>query len=135
MLREDLTAVAALDGRLGAADRSTLLSAYFDEYEDRAFVVEGDDGELAGFAFPQSSAVGPWVAEGDEAAEAVLDAALSCAFDGSLMIVVPGQNIAAASILEKRGFTSKRRLVHMRLGESIPRRRDRIYGQASLAAG
>lgn len=46
----------------------------------RAFVVESDDGDVAGFA-----------------------------------------------------FTSQ--LVHMQLGESIPLLRDRIYGQASLAAG
>jgi ribosomal protein S18 acetylase RimI-like enzyme len=135
MLRADLAAVAELDRRVGVADRTALLSAYFDEYEGRAFVVDGDGGGIAGFAFAQASVVGPWVAESDDAAEAAIDAALSCKFDGPLMIVVPGQNTAAASLLEARGFASTRQLVHMRLGEAVPRRRDRIYGQASMAAG
>lgn len=135
MRREDLAAVSLLDRHVGAADRSALLSAYFDEYEARAFVVEGDDGEISGFAFAQDSVVGPWIAESDAAAEAALDAALACEFDGPLMIVVPGQNTAAASLLEQRGFACKSQLAHMRLGEFVPRRRDRIYGQASLAAG
>jgi GNAT superfamily N-acetyltransferase len=135
MLRADLAAVAELDRRVGVADRTALLSAYFDEYEGHAFVVDGDGGGIAGFAFAQASVVGPWVAESDDAAEAAIDAALSCKFDGPLMIVVPGQNTAAASLLEARGFASTRQLVHMRLGEAVPRRRDRIYGQASMAAG
>jgi GNAT superfamily N-acetyltransferase len=135
MLRVDLAAVADLDRRVGVADRTALLSAYFDEYEGRAFVVEGDGGGIAGFAFAQASVVGPWVAERDDAAEATLDAALSCEFNGPLMIVVPGQNTTAASMLERRGFAFTRQLVHMRLGEPVPRRRDRIYGQASMAAG
>jgi hypothetical protein len=135
MRREDLAAVSELDRRVGAADRFALLSAYFDEYDARAFVVDDDRGEISGFAFAQDSVVGPWVAESDAAAEAALDAALACKFDGPLMIVVPGQNTAAASMLERRGFASTSQLVHMRLGESVPRRRDRIYGQASLAAG
>jgi GNAT superfamily N-acetyltransferase len=135
MLRADLAAATELDRRVGVADRTALLSAYFDEYEGRAFVVEGDGGGIASFAFAQGSVVGPWVAESDDAADAALDAALSCEFNGPLMIVVPGQNTAAASMLERRGFAFTRQLVHMRLGEPVPRRRDRIYGQASMAAG
>jgi hypothetical protein len=117
MLREDLAAVSELDRRVGAADRFALLSAYFDEYEARAFVVHDDRGEISGFAFAQDSVVGPWVAESDAATEAALDAALACTFDEPLMIVVPGQNTAAASMLERRGFASMSQLVHMRLGE------------------
>ncbi len=51
------------------------------------------------------------------------------------MVVVPGQNTTAASILEMRGLAPTRQLTHMRLGEPVPRRRDHIYGQASMAAG
>jgi hypothetical protein len=59
MLREDLAAVAELDRRIGVADRTALLSAYFDEYEGRAFVVEADGGGIAGFAFASSQARTP----------------------------------------------------------------------------
>ncbi len=135
MARADLAAVADLDRRIGGADRSGLLAAYFDEFEGRAFVVEGADGAIDGFAFAQSEVVGPWVAETDAAAGAALGAVLSCAFDGEVSVSVPGQNASAATMLERRGIVFGRSLAHMRLGPPVARRRDRIYGQASLAAG
>ena len=134
MREGDLGGVAELDRRVGGADRGPLLRSYFDDFAARAFVVEGGEG-IEGFAFAQRRGVGPWVAEGDEAAAAVLDAALGCAFDGPVTIAVPGANAPAARLLEARGFAATRSLAHMRLGPPADRDRPRIYGQASLAAG
>ena len=134
MREGDLGGVAELDRRVGGADRGPLLRSYFDDFAARAFVVEGGEG-IEGFAFAQRRGEGPWVAEGDDAAAAVLDAALGCAFDGPVTIAVPGANAPAARLLEARGFAVTRSLAHMRLGPPADRDRTRIYGQASLAAG
>jgi GNAT superfamily N-acetyltransferase len=135
MARDDLAEVAELDRRVGGADRARLLAIYFDEYAGRAFVAEDARGRVAGFALAQAHTVGPWVAADDAAAESALDAALACPFEGAVTVAVPGANGAAAALLEARGFAFARSLAHMRLGPAVARRRDRIYGQASLAAG
>jgi hypothetical protein len=44
-------------------------------------------------------------------------------------------NPYAEAVLVGRGFTPTRSLAHMRLGDEPERRRDFLFGQASLAAG
>ena len=134
MRRDDLDAVVELDRRVGGADRGALLARYFDDFGARAFVVEGGGGASA-FAFAQPRAVGPWVADSDEAAAAALDRALASGFECAVTVPVPGANAAAARLLEARGFAPTRSLAHMRRGPEAARDRRRIYGQASLAAG
>lgn len=135
MAREDLAAVAALDRVSTGADRSRLLGIYLDEAPDRAFVVPGPEGAARAYAFAQRFAVGPWAATDPTAADAALVAALACDFPDGLTIASPSANATVAALLGPRGFAHARSLAHMRLGPPVARRRDLVYGQASLAAG
>jgi predicted N-acetyltransferase YhbS len=135
MSAADLPAVAALDRRVVGADRAPLLEFYYDEGPERAFVVDDGDGGVVGYAFAQRYAVGPWAAGDSAAARAALSGALSCTFPAGATIAVPAANGIAGVLLEPYGFARTRVLAHMRLGPPVDRRRDMVYGQASLAAG
>jgi GNAT superfamily N-acetyltransferase len=131
----DLDAIVALDRRITGGNRRKLIEAYMVDFARRAFVARGASGEVSGFVVAQSASIGPWIAEDAETAERLLDEALCVSFDDAVTVYAPATNVEAPAILIRRRFDRVRAVAHMRLGDEPARRRDRIFGQASLAAG
>lgn len=133
--REDLPAVAAFDAPRFGAERGDVLASYLDA-PDRAFVSRGAARQVCGFLFAQRQALGPWMAETPEDAEALLARALALPFDGAPSVIAPESHEYAARLLSRYGFAPQRTLAHMRRGgEPMPARRAHLYGQASFAIG
>lgn len=134
--REDLPAVGAFDTPRFGADRGDVLASYLADDSDRAFVSRDADGRVTGFLFAQRQALGPWMAETREDAEALLTRVLTLPFDGRPGVIVPESHEPAMHLLTRYGFTAQRSLAHMRRGgHTMPGRREKLYGQASFAIG
>jgi len=135
----DLPTLAAYDADRFGADRRAVLASYFMDAPEWAFAAYDASGEMAGFIFAgltRDGMLGPWIADGRDAAEALLAAALALPYDGPLNIQVPTANVGGGRLLERHGFRIDRTLRHMRRGGSPHHeRRLRIYGQASFAIG
>jgi GNAT superfamily N-acetyltransferase len=131
----DFEDVVALDGLIAGGDRRKLLTVYLAAFASRAFVARDEHGRISGFVIAQSLSIGPWIATDETAAAGLLDGALALDFAEPPVLASPAANTAAEQVIVERGFARARTLAHMRLGEEPARRRDLIYGQASLAAG
>lgn len=134
--RKDLPAVVAFDTpRFGAA-RGDVLASYLADDPDRAFVSRDAAGRVTGFLLAQPQALGPWMAETPEDAEALLARALVLPFDEAPIVIAPESHEHAARLLSRYGFAPQRSLAHMRRGgDPLPARRAHLYGQASFAIG
>ncbi len=122
-----IDAALTLDRDLIGWTRDAVLGAFL-RGEDARLVLESD-----GYAFVRGSVIGPWVAASETSAELVLNGCLS-AHAGPARAFVPGCNVHAAALLQRRGFIRSRTLRHMTRGTPAARR-SLIYGQASLAHG
>lgn len=131
----DHAALSALDARITGADRGRVLKSLLAEFPGRAFVSMEGQG-ISGYVFAQSQRIGPWLATGSEAAEALLEAALYLSFASPPEIAAPLSNTAARPMLERHGFLYKRTLRHMRRGGArLLSTRASIYGYGSFALG
>ena len=133
---EDVPALVEFDTPIFGANRARVLRALLAEFPGRAFWVEDEGGQIAGYLFAQTQRLGPWVAKRPQAAEVLLQAALSLPYDGAPLVVVPAMNTAAVEQVERFGFQLAGPHRHMRRGgANSPSRRVAIYGQASFALG
>jgi predicted N-acetyltransferase YhbS len=133
---EDVSALVEFDTPIFGANRARVLCALLTEFPGRAFLVENETGQIAGYLFAQPRRLGPWVAERPQAGEALLQAALALPYEGGPLVVVPGLNATAIEQLERCGFQLVSSHRHMRRGgATLPSRRAAIYGQASFAIG
>lgn len=136
LTRDDLPALVEFDARSFGGSREALLAASFHLYADRIFATHDESGALTGYVVAQEQRLGPWVAAGPEAAEALLAHALTLQYVAPPSILVPTLNLDATELLERSGFSYARELRHMRYGgEPALQRRERLYGQASFAIG
>jgi ribosomal protein S18 acetylase RimI-like enzyme len=133
--RSDLAALAKMDTKFFGADRSRVFSALLQAYPNRAFLSRDARGRMTGYMFVQETRVGPWVMpeSGDE--EALLQAALSLDFDGTISAVVPETNQRALDLLLGHGFEISRTNRHMVRGSATTGQRDKVYAQTSLSLG
>jgi len=133
---EELPEVIRYDeGRLGA-QRTGVLTAYYEEFPDRTFVARNPQGDIAGYLMAQARRLGPWVADTPELAGSLLQHALRLAFSLSPMALIPASNQAGRLLLKEAGFLPERRWQSMRLG-GIPdlHRRQWLYGYANFYCG
>jgi len=133
---EELPEVIRYDeARLGA-QRTGVLTAYYEEFPDRTFVARTPQGDIAGYLIAQARRLGPWVADTPELAGSLLQHALRLAFSPFPMALIPASNQAARLLLKKAGFLPERQWQSMRLG-GIPdlHRRQWLYGYANFYCG
>ncbi len=134
--KADLPAVVAFDAPYFGADRHAILTSYWADDPQRAFIVHDGNGQITGYLFAQPTTLGPWLVSTVEDAERLLMQALTLPFEGEPNVFVSAYNTAALQLLNRYGFTQQRTLSHMRRGRQIQRSRHTlIYGQASLGFG
>jgi ribosomal protein S18 acetylase RimI-like enzyme len=132
----DLAALAKMDAKFFGADRNRVFSTLLRVYPGRAFSSQDTRGQMTGYLFMQESRIGPWVMlePGDE--EALLQAALSFDFPGTISTVVPETNQRALELLRHHGFEVARTNRHMARGSATTiGQRDKVYAQTSLSLG
>jgi predicted N-acetyltransferase YhbS len=135
MTSADIAAVADADEPIFGTRRERVLSAFLEDFPQRAFVYE-DHGQIAGFVIAQEQRIGPWTAKSLEVAQTLLRTALQLPFAATPKVLIPTKNKAGAAMLVRHGFVLQNTLDHMRRGgENNPINRTQIYGQASFALG
>ena len=136
---ERLSAVLELDFAAFGADRSRVLRAlHLATGVDGFVALEGT--ALAGFAFvrPGTNAryLGPWVACGPEAAEALLHSALNRCAGQPLYVDISLANPHTATMVAVCGFSKQRHLIRMYRGvNSYPGDTGLVYGVAGPEIG
>jgi len=132
----DLDEVVAFDAPIFGAGRAAVIRSSCERYPGRAFVVEDATGRVSGYLIAGRTAIGPWSAASERAAETLLQAALALAYDDGPRLVLPASNGAGRALLERYGFVQTETLTHMRRGgPADPRDCAHIYAQASLMLG
>jgi ribosomal protein S18 acetylase RimI-like enzyme len=128
--------LAAFDAPLFGACRLKLLRAQLAEHAARCLVARDSNGAVAGYLIARDPVLGPWAAGTPQVAAALLNAALNLRFAQPPMVLVPRSNQHAAALLERSGFTLRRRLRHMRRGgNGLVGKPDALYGQSSFGHG
>jgi len=132
----DIQALADFDSPIFGADRTGLFQALLTDFPDRGFAVYDASGEMSGYLFAQTRRLGPWAARSPQAAEALLQVALTLTYKGVPLAIAPKTNTAALDLLGRYGFRQMLTNRHMQRGPStMPGRRTAIYGQTSFAIG
>jgi len=109
---------------------------YLASYPERCFVSRNPQGHITGCIVGQADALGPWIAQSHEEAEALLAHALTLAFQHPPQIRVPTSNHRALALVQAYGFREIRAFKHMRLGGiQHPQQREHIYALATAAIG
>ncbi len=131
----DLINLYAYDHRAFGADRSHLLRFINNESPGRAFVSRSNDGTMTGYVMAQDTAIGPFVADDDEAFDALLAAALSLEFPSTPSVCVPPGSRYRDRWLAA-GFTEVRSLRRQHLGiGALPGLHRLIGAQTSFGEG
>jgi len=119
MRADDLAAAIAIDAAAFGAARDFLLRSFFVRAPQLAFVTAAG----AGFALARpgriATQIGPIVAANEDAAAALLTAALGAA-SGSVFLDVADRWQQLGALLQQRGFTVQRPFLRMALGRSAP---------------
>jgi GNAT superfamily N-acetyltransferase len=119
MQADDMAAVADIDARAFGAPRPFLLQSFFARAPQLAFVT--NDG--AGFALARpgriAAQIGPIIAADEDAAAALLSAALGAA-SGPVFLDVADRWQKLGALLRARGFTVQRPFLRMALGRGAP---------------
>ena len=109
---------------------------YLASYPERCFVSRNPQGHITGCIVGQADALGPWIAQSHEEAEALLTHALTLAFQHPPRIRVPTSNHRALALVQAYGFREIRAFKHMRRGGTQhPQQREHIYALATAAIG
>jgi GNAT superfamily N-acetyltransferase len=133
---QDIQALADFDSPIFGANRTGLFQALLTDFPDRGFAVYDASGDMAGYLFAQTRRLGPWAARSPQAAESLLQAALTLSYKGVPLVIAPGTNTAASDLLGRYGFRHDFTNRHMQRGRSdIPGQRTAIYGETSFAVG
>jgi GNAT superfamily N-acetyltransferase len=128
----DLTRICDYDAQAFGADRSSILRDLQNRCPDAAFIAE-TGGKLTGFTLARpgriATQIGPLVADEQETAEHLLNAALA-SLSGPVIVDVFTHHRAMSALLARHGFTEQRPFTRMLNGPArLPRDR------AILSAG
>ena len=133
---QDLDELVQWDSLFFGADRRKVFQALLAFFPERAFMLRDETGQVAGYLFAQKNRIGPWVMRQPHGAEALLKAALTLPYEGTVSVAVPAVNQDAVELLPRYGFKQLRANRHMGRGRGEPPgQRSQIYAQTSLAAG
>jgi GNAT superfamily N-acetyltransferase len=132
-----LDRIAVSDAKAFGTDRSRVLHFLLEAYPGRAFQsLDGNGQDINGYLFAQQNRIGPWVMQDGDAAEGLLQAALSLPFSGPISVAVPGENTPAVALLQHYGFKPGRVNRHMGKGPGmLPGQREQVFAQTSLSLG
>lgn len=119
MQADDMAAVVEIDARAFGAPRAFLLQSFFARAPQLAFVTK--DGASFALARPGRIAtqIGPIIAANEDAATALLGAALG-AVSGPVFLDVADRCQKLGALLRERGFSVQRPFLRMALGRSAP---------------
>jgi GNAT superfamily N-acetyltransferase len=112
---DEVAALVALDRSIGGVGRAALLRSFTGRPATRAWRSDDGSGFVMRRAGRLATQVGPLVAADDEAALALLAAALG-EVGGRVFIDVPAHQPALQQALVRRGFVRQRPFVRMALG-------------------
>jgi ribosomal protein S18 acetylase RimI-like enzyme len=136
IIHSDLGLLAEADAEIFGADRSRVFSSLLRAYPKRAFFSQDSHGRVTGYLFAQAGRIGPWVMLEPGDREALLCAALSLDFVGTVSAVVPETTSEALDLLQRYGFEVLRTNRHMARGSTaVNGQREKVYAQASLSLG
>lgn len=136
LLSTDLAELIALDAPRFGANRSHVFSTYLARYPQRCFVSRSPQGHITGCIVGQPDALGPWIAQSHEEAEALLARALRLDFQQPPRLRIPVSNDKALALAQAHGFREVRALKHMRRGGiQSPQQREHIFALATAAIG
>ncbi len=119
------TDIIALDAKTFGSNRQRAIQHLLTEPEAQLFTAKD------AFLLAQKSVLGPWIAPDPETAEALLAQVPPKQY----RVMIPQENEQGLALLERHGFTIRRKVRHMRRGPRIDRHRAVNYGQASFALG
>lgn len=119
MTANDLAAIAAIDSVAFGANRGFLLESFFHRSPEIAFVTQNADGFVLARPGRLAAQVGPLVAADENAAAALLDAALD-AVAGPVFLDLCDRWSKLASAIERRGFSVQRPFLRMALRHRAP---------------
>lgn len=119
MTEADIDAVAAIDAAAFGARRTFLIQSFFRRAPQPAFVTERLNGFVLARPGRIASQIGPLVAADEDAAAALLDAALG-AVAGSVFLDLCDRWTGLARRLGQRSFTVQRPFLRMALRQRTP---------------
>jgi hypothetical protein len=115
MTEANIPTVAAGDAAAFGADRSFLIESLFRRLPQLAFVSDDNTGFVLARPGRIATQIGPIVAANEDAAAALLDAALDCISGPVFLDLVDGRDLLMRR-LRQRGFTVQRPFLRMSLG-------------------
>jgi GNAT superfamily N-acetyltransferase len=135
---DELDELVRLDLHGFGGNRARLLHAIPNNDRCRCYRLPDLDNELAGYLIARDGVLGPgWAHDSDTACELVRAASsrMASVNGHELLLRVPMESSHLGALLDL-GLHERRRLVHMRLGETVlPGHRDRLIAQTNFAAG
>jgi ribosomal protein S18 acetylase RimI-like enzyme len=135
-LASSVTELVAFDTPVFGGCRQKLFEVLWPEQQGRCLVARDRNGAMLGYLMARDPTLGPWAALHEEAAEALLRAALELPFEHMPHVYLPRSNEQSAALLRRYGFVARRSLRHMRLGGTCPPGQpEKLYGQSSFGHG
>jgi GNAT superfamily N-acetyltransferase len=114
MTARDIPAATAIDAAAFGAQRNFLVESLFTRLPKLGFVTEDNTSFVLARPGRMATQIGPIVAANEDAAAALLDAALGCISGPVILDLVDGRDILARR-LRQRGFTIQRPFLRMSL--------------------
>ncbi|UCD76296.1 MAG: GNAT family N-acetyltransferase [Phycisphaerales bacterium] len=119
LCREDAPRVGEYDRAHFGDDRAPLLASLLEQSPAAFWISEGD--RTAGYLITQELLnglrIGPWVADGEDAAASLLDEVLTRTEASRYALGIPGVNEIGVKLLQSRGFTATPPCLHMVRGD------------------
>jgi GNAT superfamily N-acetyltransferase len=119
MTKADIPAIAAIDAAAFGASRRFLLESLYRRAPQLAFVTDDLNGFVLARPGQRATQIGPIVAASEDAAAALLDAALGASV-GSVFLDLIDKWDTVKGRLERRGFTVQRPFLRMGLHRAAP---------------
>ena len=119
MSMHDLPATVAADARAFGAERAALLDSLLDRAPEQAFVLEDGGGFVLARPGRVALQVGPLVAEREDGARLLLEAAVGSAA-GPVFLDLADRWEGLAAWLQERGFARQRPFLRMARGREAP---------------
>jgi Acetyltransferase (GNAT) domain len=119
MAAGDIPSVAAIDAAAFGSSRKFLIENLFRRLPQLAFVNQGNSGFVLARPGRVATQIGPIVANNEDAADALLYAALGCVSGPVFLDLIDGRDLLTRH-LQRRGFSVQRQFLRMGLNRRAP---------------